>query len=126
MTNTEQKEKLGNITIDRLGVGKTYKVHYSCFKKVRGSRGDFMSASFIIENEKGVKVWVSTPNERSAYKAIGIMTGARINGNKVSIDSLSVEKNGKYLEFVFNLVEYVPQINEDEFEDITPTGGVPF
>ena len=103
MANTEQKEKLGNITIDRLGVGKTYKVHYSCFKKVKGSRGDFMSASFIIENDKGVKVWVSTPNERSAYKAIGIMTGARINGNKVSIDSLSVEKNGKYLEFVFNL-----------------------
>lgn len=126
MANTEQKEKLGNITIDRLGVGKTYKVHYSCFKKVKGSRGDFMSASFIIENDKGVKVWVSTPNERSAYKAIGIMTGARINGNKVSIDSLSVEKNGKYFEFVFNLAEYVPEINEDEFEDITPTGDVPF
>ena len=126
MTNTEKNEKLGNITIDRLGVGKTYKVHYSCFKKVKGSRGDFMSASFIIENDKGVKVWVSSPNERSAYKAIGIMTGARINGNKVSIDSLSVEKNGKYLEFVFNLVEYVPQINEDEFEDITADGGVPF
>ena len=126
MANTEQKEKLGNITIDRLGVGKAYKVHYSCFKKIKGSRGDFMSASFIIENDKGVKVWVSTPNERSAYKAIGIMTGARINDNNVSIDSLSVEKNGKYLEFVFNLVEYVPQINEDEFEDITPTCGVPF
>lgn len=119
-------EKLGNITIDRLGVGKVYKVHYSCFKKVRGSRGDFMSASFIIENDKGVKVWVSTPNERSAYKAIGIMTGARINGNKVSIDSLTVEKNGKYFEFVFNLVEYVPEINENEFEDITEGGDVPF
>lgn len=119
-------EKLGNVTIDRLGVGKVYKVHYSCFKKVRGSRGDFMSASFIIENDKGVKVWVSTPNERSAYKAIGIMTGARINGNKVSIDSLTVEKNGKYYEFVFSLKEYIPEINEDEFEDITPDGDVPF
>lgn len=126
MANTEQREKLGNVTIDRLGVGKTYKVHYSCFKKVKGSRGDFMSASFIIENDKGVKVWVSSPNERSAYKAIGIMTGARINGNKVTIDSLSVEKNGKYFEFVFNLAEYVPEINEDEFEDITPTDDVPF
>ena len=50
----QTNEKLGNIKIDRLGVGKTYKVHYSCFKKVNGSRGDFMSASFIIENEKGV------------------------------------------------------------------------
>ena len=119
-------EKLGNVTIDRLGVGKVYKVHYSCFKKVKGSRGDFMSASFIIENDKGVKVWVSTPNERSAYKAIGIMTGARINGNKVSIDSLTVEKNGKYYEFVFSLKEYIPEINEDEFEDITPDGDVPF
>ena len=121
-----QNEKLGNITIDRLSVGKVYKVHYSCFKKVRGSRGDFMSASFIIENDKGVKVWVSTPNERSAYKAIGVMTGARINGNKVSIDSLTVEKNGKYLEFVYNVVEYVPEIKEDEFEDITSDGGIPF
>lgn len=125
MANTNN-EKLGNVKIDRLGVGKTYKVHYSCFKKVNGSRGDFMSASFIIENEKGVKVWVSTPNERSAYKAIGIMTGARINGNKVSIDSLTVEKNGKYLEFVYNLVEYVPEINPDEFEPITNDGEIPF
>lgn len=119
-------EKLGNVTIDRLGISKVYKVYYSCFKKVKGSRGDFMSASFIIENDKGVKVWVSTPNERSAYKAIGIMTGARINGNKVSIDSLTVEKNGKYYEFVFNLKEYIPEINEDEFEDITPDGDIPF
>lgn len=125
MANTNN-EKLGNVKIDRLGVGKIYKVHYSCFKKVNGSRGDFMSASFIIENEKGVKVWVSTPNERSAYKAIGIMTGARINGNKVSIDSLTVEKNGKYLEFVYNLVEYVPEINPDEFESILSDGGIPF
>lgn len=119
-------EKLGNVKIDRLGVGKTYKVHYACFRKVNGSRGDFMSASFIIENEKGVKVWVSTPNEKSAYKAIGILTGARINNNKVSIDSLTVEKNGKYLEFVYNLSEYIPEINPDEFESITGDGVDPF
>lgn len=118
MANTNT-EKLGNIKIDRLAVGKEYKVHYSCFRKVNGSRGDFMSASFIIENEKGVKVWVSTPNEHSAFKAIGIMTGARINGNKVTINSLQVVKNGKYLEFVYNLGEYIPEMNEDEFEDIT-------
>ena len=119
-------EKLGNIKIDRLGVGKTYKVHYASFRKVNGSRGDFMSASFIIENEKGVKVWVSTPNEKSAYKAIGVLTGVRINGNKVSIDSLSVEKNGKYLEFVYNITERVPEINADEFESITVDGEIPF
>ena len=124
MANTN--EKLGNIKIDRLGVGKHYTVHYSCFRKVNGSRGDFMSASFIIENEKGVKVWVSTPNEKSAYKAIGIMTGARINGNKVSITGLTVEKNGKYLEFVYDIAEYIPEINPDEFESITSDGDVPF
>lgn len=124
MANTN--EKLGNVKIDRLGVGKHYKVHYSCFRKVNGSRGDFMSASFIIENEKGVKVWVSTPNEKSAYKAIGIMTGARINGNKVSITGLTVEKNGKYLEFVYDISEYIPEINPDEFESITSDGDVPF
>lgn len=126
MAKSNNTEKLGNIKIDRLAVGKPYKVHYSCFRKVNGSRGDFMSASFIIENEKGVKVWVSTPNERSAYKAIGIMTGARINGNKVTIDELQVEKNGKYLEFVFSVREYVPEIDESEFEDITSDGGDPF
>ena len=74
-----------------------------------------MSASFIIENEAGNQCWVSTPNERSAYKAIGIMTGARINGNKVTITGLHVEKNGKYLEFVYDVAEYIP----DEIEDIT-------
>lgn len=114
----KNNEQLGNKKIDTLEIGKTYKVCYSCFRKVNSSRGDFMSASFILENDKGEKVWISTPNERSAYKAIGIMTGARINGNKVSITSLHVEKNGKYLEFVYDLTEYIPEINEDEFETI--------
>lgn len=117
---TKKKEKLGNKKIDSLEVGKNYKVIYSCFRKVNGLRGDFMSASFIIENEKGNQCWVSTPNERSAYKAIGIMTGARINGNRVTITGLHVEKNGKYLEFVYDVAEYIPEeIVPDEFEDIT-------
>lgn len=123
-----KNEKLGNKKIDTLTIGKTYKVAYSCFKKVNGSRGDFMSASFILENEDGVKVWTSTPNERSAYKAIGIMTAARINGNKATITGLRVIKNGKYLEFEYDLDEYIPDDvpeNLDDFEEILD-GEIPF
>ena len=85
-----------------------------------------MSASFIIENEKGDKCWVSTPNERSAYKAIGVMTGKLINGNRTTITGLRVIKNGKYLEFEYDLAEYIPEINEDEFEEITTESEPPF
>lgn len=123
---SKNNEKLGNKKIDSLQVGTTYKVNYSCFRKVNGSRGDFMSASFIIENAEGNKVWVSTPNERSAYKAIGVMTSARINGNKVSITGLRVVKNGKYLEFEYDISEYIPELNEEEFEDITSEENIPF
>lgn len=123
---SKNNEKLGNKKIDSLQVGTTYKVNYSCFRKVNGSRGDFMSASFIIENAEGNKVWVSTPNERSAYKAIGVMTSARINGNKVTITGLRVVKNGKYLEFEYDITEYVPELDEGEFEDITDEGDTPF
>lgn len=123
---SKNNEKLGNKKIDSLQVGTTYKVNYSCFRKVNGSRGDFMSASFIIENAEGNKVWVSTPNERSAYKAIGVMTSARINGNKVTITGLRVVKNGKYLEFEYDVSEYVPELDEEEFEDITSDDNIPF
>ena len=122
----KKNEQLGNKKIDSLHVGTTYKVNYSCFRKVQSSRGDFMSASFIIENADGNKCWVSTPNERSAYKAIGVMTGARINGNRTTITGLRVIKNGKYLEFEYDLAEYIPEINEDEFEDITGEQEPPF
>lgn len=117
----KKNEQLGNKKIDSLQVGTTYKVNYSCFRKVNSSRGDFMSASFIIENVDGNKCWVSTPNERSAYKAIGVMTGTRINGNRTTITGLRVIKNGKYLEFEYDLAEYIPEIDTDEFEDITGT-----
>ena len=123
---SKNNEKLGNKKIDSLQVGTTYKVNYSCFRKVNSSRGDFMSASFIIENAEGDKVWVSTPNERSAYKAIGVMTSARINGNKVTITGLRVVKNGKYLEFEYDVAEYIPEIDAEEFEDIIPEENVPF
>ena len=123
---TKKNEQLGNKKIDSLQVGTTYKVNYSCFRKVNSSRGDFMSASFIIENADGHKCWVSTPNERSAYKAIGVMTGTRINGNRTTITGLRVIKNGKYLEFEYDLSEYIPEINEDEFDDITGEQEPPF
>ena len=123
---SKNNEKVGNKKIDSLEVGTTYKVNYSCFRKVNGKRGDFMSASFIIENADGDKVWVSTPNERSAYKAIGVMTAARINGNKTSITGLRVVKNGKYLEFEYDVTEYIPELDEEEFEDITDEGDTPF
>ena len=122
----KKNEQLGNKKIDSLQVGTTYKVNYSCFRKVKSSRGDFMSASFIIENADGNKCWVSTPNERSAYKAIGVMTGTRINGNRTTITGLRVIKNGKYLEFEYDLSEYIPEINENEFEDITGEQELPF
>ena len=123
----KKNEQLGNKKIDSLQVGTTYKVNYSCFRKVNSSRGDFMAASFIIENADGNKCWVSTPNERSAYKAIGVMTGTRINGNKTTITGLRVIKNGKYLEFEYDLSEYIPEtVNENEFEDITPNDEPPF
>lgn len=122
----KRNEQLGNKKIDSLQVGTTYKVNYSCFRKVNSTRGDFMSASFIIENDKGDKCWVSTPNERSAYKAIGVMTGTRINGNRTTITGLRVIKNGKYLEFEYDITEYIPELNEDEFEDITETSEIPF
>lgn len=110
-------KNIGTKKIDTLEVGKTYEVKTCGFGKRSGSRGDFMSAYFMIktgENADDV-VFVNTPNERSAYKAIGVMTGAKINGNKVSITGLRVVKNGKYLEYEYDITEYVPEINPDEF-----------
>lgn len=122
----KKNEQLGNKKIDSLQVGTTYKVNYSCFRKVNGSRGDFLSASFIIENADGNKCWVSTPNERSAYKAIGVMTGTRINGNRATIIGLRVVKNGKYLEFEYDLAEYIPELDESDFEEIETEQETPF
>lgn len=115
--------QLGTKKIDTLEVGKVYPVKYSCFRKVNGSRGDFMSGSFIIETEENVQVWVNTPNERSAYKLIGVLTSARLNGHKTSIKSLEVVKNGKYLDFIYDVCEYIPEdeqeLDASEFESIS-------
>ena len=110
---------LGTKKIDTLIVGKWYTCKYSAFKKCNGSRGDFMSASFILSDENGNEFWVNTPNERSAYKAIGVMTGCyNENGNKLVIDRVKAVKNGKYFEFVYTMKEYIPDINPDEFESV--------
>jgi hypothetical protein len=54
------------------------------------------------------------------------MTGTRINGNRTTITGLRVIKNGKYLEVEYDLSEYIPEINKDEFEDITGEQELPF
>lgn len=110
---------LGTKKIDTLDIEKWYKCKYSAFKKQSGSRGDFMSASYILEDENGNEFWVNSPNERSAYKAIGVMTSCtNENGNKLVIDAVKVVKNGKYLEFAYKLTEYIPEINPDEYEPL--------
>ena len=96
--------------------GKKYKAHYGCFKTVNGSRGKFLSTSFIIENDDGAKAWVSCPNENSSIKAIGILTGAKDeNGNKLTITALTPVDSKGYTEFEYQLA---PLIENSE--------GVPF
>lgn len=121
------KEKFGTKSLKNLEIGKTYKVEYAGFKKANGSRGDFMSVSFLISNEKGNKVWVNSLNERMAYKLIGIMTYSRLNGNKVSITGIRHVVNGKYDEIEVDISEYIPEtIKESEFEPIGDIPDTPF
>lgn len=114
-----KKTEYGTKSIKNLEIGKTYKVEYAGFKKASGSRGDFMSVSMLISNENGNKVWVNSLNERQAYKLIGIMTYARINGNKISITGLRHVMSGKYDEIEVDIEEYVPEIDTDDFEPIS-------
>lgn len=116
-----KKNTYGTKSIKNLEVGKTYKVEYAGFKKASGSRGDFMSVSMLISNEDGNKVWVNSLNERQAYKLIGIMTYARINGNKISITGLRHVMNGKYDEIEVDITEYIPTndtVDTDTFKSI--------
>lgn len=115
-------KNIGTKKIDTLEVNKTYPVKTCGFGKRSGSRGDFMSAYFMIQTGNDINdvVFVNTPNERSAYKAIGVMTGAKVNGNKVTITGLRVVKNGKYLEFEYDIIEYVPETDEINPDEFTP------
>lgn len=122
------KIKYGTKSIKNLEIGKTYKVEYAGFKKANGSRGDFMSVSMLISNENNDKVWVNSLNERMAYKLIGIMTYARINGNKVSITGVRHIKNSNYDEIEVDIDEYIPSVGETDengFETI-PSDDTPF
>lgn len=122
-----KKNEYGTKSIKNLEIGKTYKVEYAGFKKASGSRGDFMSVSMLISNEKGEKVWVNSLNERMAYKLIGIMTYSRINGNKVSITGVRHVKSGNYDEIEVDIGEYVPNVtNDNDFETITESPDTPF
>lgn len=118
-------EKLGTKSLKNLELNKTYKVEYTGFKKASGSRGDFMSVSMLISNDKGEKVWVNSLNERMAYKIIGVLTYARINGNKVSITGLRHIKNNNYDEVELDLTEYISDVNTDDFEPLG-TDSTPF
>lgn len=114
----DMKEKIGTKSLKNLELNKTYKVEYAGFKKASGSRGDFMSVSMLISNDKGEKVWVNSLNERMAYKIIGILTYARVNGNKVSITGIRHIKNNNYDEVELDINEYIPEVNLDEYEPI--------
>lgn len=116
-----KKNNYGTKSIKTLEVGKTYKVEHAGFKKVSGSRGDFMSVSMLISNENNDKVWVNSLSERMAYKIIGVLTYARINGNKASISGIRHIKSGNYDEIELDIVEYIPDsetIDENSFETL--------
>lgn len=107
------KNTYGNLKITDLEVGTEYPVKYSCFKRVAGSRGAFMSASFLIQtdpNNAEACAWVSTPNEKSAYKAIGCMT-CSVNGFNSKVTSITPVKSGNsnYLDFEINITAYTPE-----------------
>lgn len=109
-------EKLGYTTIDKLETGRFYPVLYSCFKQRNGKRGTFMSASFIIQTGDGEsdKVWISSPTEKSAYKAIGVMTAARsITDEKLIISGLEVVENKGYRDFSYFLEPYTKDETEN-------------
>lgn len=105
----KNEKKLGYTTIKDLEKRVVYPVKYSTFSKRTGSRGNFMSASFIIqigETEDDV-VWISTPTENSAFKAIGIMTSQVLStGERLGITALEVVENNKYLDFRFTVEPY--------------------
>lgn len=120
----KKNEKLGTLKATDLKIGNCYPVTYSSFGMKVGSRGRFLSASFIIqtdENNENSKVWVNTPSEKDAYKVVGILTSALSNGHKLTIKSLTPVKNGNYTSFVYDVEEYISEgetLNPDDFETL--------
>lgn len=116
-----KSKKLGTLKAKDLEVGKKYPVKYSTFGRKTGSRGAFISTSFIIQTGETDEecVWVNCPCENESYKAIGIITSAISNGNKLTIKSLTPVKNGSYVSFQYDVEEYIP----DELEGFEPIIG---
>lgn len=120
----KKNEKLGTLKATDLKIGTEYPVQYSTFGMKVGSRGRFLSASFIIQSDpedENSKVWVNTPSEKDGYKVVGILTSALSNGHKLTIKSLTPVKNGDYTSFVYNVEEYIPEVetlNPNDFESL--------
>lgn len=104
-----KRNDYGKMSIKELAtLGNTFPVKYAGFKKVTGTRGSFMSAYFLVqtgENDNEL-VWVNTPRESSAFKAIGAMT-SEINGNPVNVVGLEITCNNNYYDFKYELTERV-------------------
>lgn len=113
-------KKLGTLKAKDLEIGRTYSVKYSTFGRKTGSRGAFISTAFIIQTGETDDecVWVNCPSENESYKAIGIMTSAISNGNKLSIKSLTPVKNGNFVSFTYEVEEYITETELDGFEKI--------
>lgn len=120
----KKKNEYGKMTIKELAtLGNTFPVKYAGFKKVTGMRGSFMSAYFLVqtgETENDL-VWVNTPRETSAFKAIGAMTST-INGNPTNITRIEITCSNNYYDFKYELTERVfeemPDENNDGWENI--------
>lgn len=120
---SKKRKEYGTMNIKELSaLGNRFTVKYAGFKKVVSTRGTFMSAYFLVqtgETEDDL-VWVNTPRESSAFKAIGAMTST-INGNPVNITGIEITQINNYYDFKYNLSERVfeDMPNEtDEWVDI--------
>lgn len=121
----KKKIEYGKMTIKELAtIGNTFPVKYAGFKKVVGNRGAFMSAYFLVQtgDTENDCVWVNTPRESSAFKAIGAMTSS-INDNPVNITGITITEHNGYYDFKYELTERkfdeMPNETSSEWENIT-------
>lgn len=89
---------------NELESGKWYTVKKSGFKKATGKKGDFMSAWFLIENDKGQVAFVNAPSERDTQRYIGIVTACKISDigkNGLNVKKICFVKNGDFTNMNF-------------------------
>lgn len=121
----KRTNEYGKMNIKELAtLGNNFPVKYAGFKKVVGNRGAFMSAYFLVQtgDTENELVWVNTPRESSAFKAIGAMT-SEINGNPVNITGIEITEHNGYYDFKYELTERefddMPnEIDTSDFETI--------